>query len=55
MYAVLPAIEAHPDVLAAYEDAPRAPIGAYRSDTPVPMTGPQVRDVVAEAFAAEVR
>jgi len=51
-YAVLPAIEAHPLVLAAYEDAPRSPIGAYRSDTPVPMTAAEVRAVVAEAFAA---
>ena len=54
MYAVLPAIEAHPDVLAAYEDAPRSPIGAYRSDTPAPMAEAEVRAVVAEAFAAEV-
>jgi len=53
MYAVLPAIEAHPDVLAAYEAAPRSPIGAYRSDAPVPMAAPQVRELVAEAFAAE--
>jgi FlaA1/EpsC-like NDP-sugar epimerase len=55
MYAVLPAIEAHPDVLAAYEDAPRSPIGAYRSDSPTPMAAADVRAVVAEAFAAEAR
>jgi UDP-N-acetylglucosamine 4,6-dehydratase len=54
MYAVLPAIEAHPGVLAAYDGAPRSPIGAYRSDAPVPMAAPQVRELVAEAFAAEV-
>jgi FlaA1/EpsC-like NDP-sugar epimerase len=50
MYAVLPAIEAHPDVLAAYADAPRSPIGAYRSDTPEPMSAAQVRGILAEAF-----
>ena len=32
----------------------RSPIGAYRSDAPVPMAAPQVRELVAEAFAAEV-
>ena len=53
MYAVLPAIEAHPDVIAAYEAAERSPIGAYRSDAPVPMDAAAVRAVVAEAFAAE--
>jgi UDP-N-acetylglucosamine 4,6-dehydratase/5-epimerase len=55
MYAVLPAIEAHPEVMAAYEDTPRSPIGAYRSDTPTPMTAADVRAVVNEAFAAEDR
>jgi len=55
MYAVLPAIEAHADVLAAYEDAPRSPIGAYRSDASTPLSAAEVRAVVAEAFAAESR
>ncbi len=55
MYAVLPAIEAHPVVIAAYEDAPRSPIGAYRSDTPQPMSADEVRSVIAAAFAAEDR
>jgi FlaA1/EpsC-like NDP-sugar epimerase len=55
MYAVLPAIEAHPQVIAAYEEKPRSPIGAYRSDTPAPMSAAEVRAVVAEAFAAEDR
>jgi FlaA1/EpsC-like NDP-sugar epimerase len=55
MYAVLPAIEYHGDVLAAYEDAPRSPSGAYRSDTSAPMVASDVRAVVAEAFAAERR
>ena len=55
MYAVLPAIEAHPEVIAAYEDAPRSPIAAYRSDTPAAMSAADVRGMVAEAFAAEDR
>ena len=55
MYAVLPAIEYHADVLAAYADAPRSPIGAYRSDTATPMAAHDVRAVAAEAFAAEAR
>jgi UDP-N-acetylglucosamine 4,6-dehydratase/5-epimerase len=54
MYAVLPAIEAHPDVLDAYADAPRSPIGAYRSDTPEPMAAWDVRAVVAEAFDVDL-
>ena len=47
---MLPAIEAHPDVIAAYADAPHSPIGAYRSDTPEPMSAAQVRGILAEAF-----
>ena len=55
MYAVLPAIEAHPQVIAAYESTPRSPVGAYRSDTPTPMASADVRSAVAETFAAEDR
>jgi hypothetical protein len=53
MYVVLPAIEAHPEVLAAYADAPRPAVGAYRSDGAEAMTGDGVRGIIAEAFAAE--
>jgi FlaA1/EpsC-like NDP-sugar epimerase len=53
MYVVLPAIEAHPDVLDAYADAPRPPVGAYRSEGVEPMTGDAVRAILAEAFEAE--
>ncbi|MGH2407934.1 MAG: SDR family NAD(P)-dependent oxidoreductase [Candidatus Limnocylindrales bacterium] len=52
MYAVLPAIEQHEDVVAAYRDAARAPIGAYRSDGVEPLAGDAVRALVAEALAA---
>jgi FlaA1/EpsC-like NDP-sugar epimerase len=51
MYVVLPAIEAHPEVLAAYADAPRPEIGAYRSDGQPPMTRDEVHALVAETFA----
>jgi FlaA1/EpsC-like NDP-sugar epimerase len=54
MYVVLPAIEAHPAVVAAYADAPRPPVGAYRSEGAEPMTRDEVRGILAEAFAAEV-
>jgi UDP-N-acetylglucosamine 4,6-dehydratase len=51
MYVVLPAIEAHQDILDAYADAPRPTVGAYRSDGVTPMSGDEVRALVAEAFA----
>jgi FlaA1/EpsC-like NDP-sugar epimerase len=51
MYAVLPAIEAHPDIVEAYLELPRPVVGAYRSDGVTPMTGDEVRALVAEAFA----
>jgi UDP-N-acetylglucosamine 4,6-dehydratase/5-epimerase len=54
MYAVLPAIEAHPEVLAAYADTPRSPIGAYRSDSPTPMSASEVRAILAEAFELDL-
>jgi FlaA1/EpsC-like NDP-sugar epimerase len=52
MYAVLPAIEAHEDVIAAYRDAARPALGAYRSDGVEPMTAEAVRALVAEALSA---
>jgi len=54
MYAVLPAIEAHPEVLAAYADTPHSPIGAYRSDSPPPMSASEVRAILAEAFELDL-
>lgn len=53
MYAVLPAIEAHEDVLAAYRDAPSSVVGAYRSDGGRPLTTDEVTRLVAESLAAE--
>lgn len=55
MYAVLPAIEAHPDVVDAYREAARPPIGAYRSDAVEPLTFDEVRSLVAEALGADAR
>ena len=54
MYVVLPAIEAHSSVIDAYQDAPAAPIGAYRSDGVPPMSPTETQAIVAEAAAAEV-
>lgn len=51
MYAVLPAIEAHPDIVEAYREVPRPVAGAYRSDGVAPMTAAEVRALVAEALA----
>jgi UDP-N-acetylglucosamine 4,6-dehydratase len=53
MFAVLPAIEAHRRVLEAYQDAERAPVGAYRSDHVEPLAPAAVTALVAEAFAGE--
>lgn len=53
MLAVLPSIEPHRDVVAAYRDVTPAPVGAYRSDEVEPMTADEVRALVAETFAAE--
>ena len=53
MYAVLPAIESHQDVLDAYADAPRPIVGAYSSDGQVPMSIAEVRDLVAQAFSED--
>ena len=53
MFAVLPSIQTRPEVAEAFTGEPLAPAGAYRSDTVVPMTGDEVRALVAETFAAE--
>jgi FlaA1/EpsC-like NDP-sugar epimerase len=53
MFAVLPSIEPHPDVVAAYADAAPAPIGAYRSDDVEPLSAAEVRDLVAETWATD--
>jgi UDP-N-acetylglucosamine 4,6-dehydratase/5-epimerase len=53
MYAVLPSIESHPDVLAAYRDVPPAPVGAYRSDHVEPLDAESVRRMVAETLASD--
>ena len=55
MYAVLPSIDVHPTVAAAYRDAPAAPVGAYRSDSVEPMTPPEVDRLVAEALGGDPR
>jgi UDP-N-acetylglucosamine 4,6-dehydratase len=52
MYAVLPAIEAHADVVAAYRDAAPAPVGAFRSDGVERLAAAEVRALVAEALEA---
>jgi FlaA1/EpsC-like NDP-sugar epimerase len=52
MYAVLPAIEQHEDVVEHYRELGRPAVGAYRSDSVEPITAGQVGDLVATAFAA---
>ena len=47
MYAVLPAIEASAEVLAAYAEAPPAPVRPYRSDTEAPLAAAEVERLVA--------
>jgi FlaA1/EpsC-like NDP-sugar epimerase len=55
MFAVLPSIDVHPSVSAAYRESPAAPIGAYRSDAVEPMTSPEVGRLVAEALGDQHR
>ena len=55
MYAVLPAIEWHADVLDAYRDTAPSPVGAYSSDSVTPLSQPEVTAMVAEAFAGLAR
>ena len=49
MYAVLPGIEASDGVVAAYAEAPPAPVRPYRSDTETPMTAADVERLVGES------
>jgi len=51
MFAVLPSIESHPDVIEAYRAETAAPVGAYRSDAAEPMRPDEVRALVAETYA----
>ncbi len=51
MYAVLPAIESHQDVLDAYRDTPRPEVGAYRSDSVPPIGYREVLELVTQSFA----
>ncbi|MBA2381658.1 MAG: SDR family NAD(P)-dependent oxidoreductase [Chloroflexi bacterium] len=53
MFAVLPSIEPHRDVIASYADATPAPVGAYRSDDIAPLSVDEVRQLVAETWAAD--
>lgn len=48
MYAVLPGVDPRPDIVAAYDAKPAAPVGAYRSDGVAPMSLAEVRALVAE-------
>jgi FlaA1/EpsC-like NDP-sugar epimerase len=51
MFAVLPGIEAHPEVTDGYRDVPPAPVGPYRSDRVDLITPAEVTALVAEALA----
>ena len=53
MFAVMPSIESHPDVIAAYADAEAIPVGAYRSDQVAPMSPAEVRELVAATWATD--
>jgi FlaA1/EpsC-like NDP-sugar epimerase len=53
MFAVMPSIESHPEVLEAYRSSPPAEVGAYRSDHVTPMTGNAVRELVAATFETD--
>ena len=53
MYAVLPAIDALPEVRDAYADVPAAAIGAYRSEHVPPMPADEVRRLVHEVAAED--
>ena len=50
MYAVLPSIEAVPEVVDAYAGVPSLPVGAYRSDRVTPLSPEEVHRLVAETF-----
>jgi FlaA1/EpsC-like NDP-sugar epimerase len=53
MFAVMPSIESHPEVLEAYRSSPSAEIGAYRSDHVTPLSREAVRELVAATFASD--
>ncbi len=53
MFAVLPSIEPAAEVLAAYHDAPAAPVGAYRSDGVEPLSRDEVVALVRRTWATE--
>lgn len=53
MYAVLPSIEALPEVVEAYRHVPAAPVGAYRSDHVEPLTSAEVLALVAQTIERE--
>ena len=55
MYAVLPSIESRPEVVEAYRDVPRAPVGAYRSDGVELIAAAEVRSLVEATFASDRR
>jgi UDP-N-acetylglucosamine 4,6-dehydratase/5-epimerase len=50
MYAVLPSIDIAPEVERAYRDAPRAPVGAYRSDGVEPLEPGEAQTLVETAL-----
>ncbi|MFI5227272.1 MAG: SDR family NAD(P)-dependent oxidoreductase [Candidatus Limnocylindrales bacterium] len=51
MYAVLPSIDVHPEVSAAYGTLPAAPVGSYRSDAAAALSREAVHRMIAEALA----
>jgi UDP-N-acetylglucosamine 4,6-dehydratase len=53
MFAVLPSIESHADVVSAYADSAAAPVRAYRSDEVAPLAVDEVRALVAETWATD--
>lgn len=55
MFAVRPSIVALPEVVRAYADTPAAPVGAFRSDGVEPLSGAEVRELVAATFALDGR
>jgi UDP-N-acetylglucosamine 4,6-dehydratase len=53
MFAVMPSIESRPEVVEAYRTAVPAPVGAYRSDIVEPLTGAEVRELVAATYTRD--
>jgi FlaA1/EpsC-like NDP-sugar epimerase len=54
IYAVLPAFDARPDVLAAYAHAGPIPVGPYRSDNSEPLTRGEVTALIRSTLGTEV-